>query len=125
MLLGGEVQNVGAFSKHTELAQEFLEDTFFSVDGELTLLDTFGSIPGRADAAATPKIGDDPILERLRRHRAEAGTSFAEPRGAVEERQRRQRPWWATTGAAQSPTTVRRMSSPTTSSTQLIPLLKG
>lgn len=62
VLLGGEVQNVGAFSKHAELAQEFLEDSFFSVDGELTLLDTFGSIPARADASVSSKISGDPIL---------------------------------------------------------------
>lgn len=62
VLLGGEVQNVGAFSEHKELAQEFLEDTFFSVDGELTLLDSFGSIPARADAASSSKISDDPLL---------------------------------------------------------------
>ncbi|WP_395244074.1 extracellular solute-binding protein [Agromyces sp. MMS24-K17] len=62
VLLGGEVQNVGAFSKHKDLAKQFLEETFFSVDGELTLLDTFGSIPARADAASSSKIGDDPIL---------------------------------------------------------------
>lgn len=62
VLLGGEVQNIGAFSKHPDLAKEFLEDSFFSVDGELTLLDTFGSIPARADAASSSKIGDDPIL---------------------------------------------------------------
>ena len=62
VLLGGEVQNVGAFSKNKELAQEFLESTFFSVDGELTLLDYFGSIPARADASSNAKIGDDPIL---------------------------------------------------------------
>lgn len=62
VLLGGEVQNIGAFSKHPDLAKEFLEDSFFSVNGELTLLDTFGSIPARADAASSSKIGDDPIL---------------------------------------------------------------
>jgi multiple sugar transport system substrate-binding protein len=62
VLLGGEVQNVGAFSKNKELAQDFLESTFFSVDGELTLLDYFGSIPARADASSNAKIGDDPIL---------------------------------------------------------------
>ena len=62
VLLGGEVQNVGAFSKHKELAQEFLEQSFWSVQGELTLLDGFGAIPGRADAASDPKIGSDPIL---------------------------------------------------------------
>ena len=62
VLLGGEVQNVGAFSEHPDLAKEFLEDSFFSVDGELTLLDSFGSIPARADAAASSKISSDPIL---------------------------------------------------------------
>lgn len=62
VLLGGEVQNVGAFSKNKELAQDFLKETFFSVDGELALLDAFGSIPAHADAAASPKISDDPIL---------------------------------------------------------------
>ena len=62
VLLGGEVQNIGAFSKHAKLAEEFLEDSFFSVDGQLALLDTFGAIPARADAAASSKIGQDPIL---------------------------------------------------------------
>ncbi|MER7278713.1 extracellular solute-binding protein [Dactylosporangium sp. NPDC000244] len=62
VLLGGEVQNVGAFSKHPDLAKQFLEDALFSVDGELTLLDAFGSIPARADAAASAKISGDPIL---------------------------------------------------------------
>lgn len=62
VLLGGEVQNVGAFSENPDLAREFLEDSFFSVDGQLTLLDAFGSIPARADAAASSRISDDPVL---------------------------------------------------------------
>jgi len=62
VLLGGEVQNIGAFSKNKELAQDFLKATFFSVSGQLTLLDYFGSIPARADAASDAQIGDDPIL---------------------------------------------------------------
>ena len=62
VLLGGEVQNVGAFSKHKELAQEFLKQAFFSVQGQLTLLDAFGSIPARADAGASQQIADDPVL---------------------------------------------------------------
>jgi Maltose-binding periplasmic proteins/domains len=62
VLLGGEVQNVGAFSKNKELAKQFLEETFFSVEGELTLLDAFGSIPARADASSASKISSDPIL---------------------------------------------------------------
>lgn len=62
VLLGGEVQNVGAFSKNKELAQEFLQETFFSTDGELALLKGFGAIPTRADAASSSEISDDAIL---------------------------------------------------------------
>ncbi|MFB7892820.1 extracellular solute-binding protein [Microbacterium sp. NPDC056044] len=62
VLLGGEVQNIGAFSKHKDLAQEYLETTFFSTDGELALLKGFGAIPTRSDAASAKEISDDPIL---------------------------------------------------------------
>lgn len=62
VLLGGEVQNIGAFSKHKDLAQEYLESTFFSTEGELELLKGFGAIPTRSDAASASEIGDDPIL---------------------------------------------------------------
>lgn len=61
-LLGGEVQNIGAFSKNKELAQDYLESTFFSTEGELALLQGFGAIPTRADAASAKEISDDPIL---------------------------------------------------------------
>jgi multiple sugar transport system substrate-binding protein len=63
--LGGEVQNVGAFSENKALAQEYLEQEFFSKQGQLTLLDAFGSIPARADAAADDKVGSDPILSQF------------------------------------------------------------
>ncbi len=60
--LGGEAQNIGAFSKNKELAQQYLEQEFFSKQGELTLLKAFGSIPARADVAEAPQVKDDPIL---------------------------------------------------------------
>ncbi|MBF4595714.1 extracellular solute-binding protein [Curtobacterium flaccumfaciens] len=60
--LGGEAQNIGAFSKNKELAQQYLEQEFFSKQGELTLLKAFGSIPARADVAEDPQVKDDPIL---------------------------------------------------------------
>ncbi len=63
--LGGEVQNVGAFSKNRDLAQEYLEQEFFSKKGELTLLDAFGSIPSRADAASDEKVSSDPVLSQF------------------------------------------------------------
>jgi multiple sugar transport system substrate-binding protein len=62
VLLGGEVENIGAFSEHKDLAQEYLEQTFFSTSGELELLKGFGAIPTRADAAASSEISSDPIL---------------------------------------------------------------
>jgi ABC-type glycerol-3-phosphate transport system substrate-binding protein len=62
VLLGGEVQNVGAFSKNKDLAEQYLEETFFSTDGELALLKGFGAIPTRSDAASAKEISDDPIL---------------------------------------------------------------
>lgn len=62
VLLGGEAQNIGAFSPNKDLARAYLEETFFSVEGELILLDSFGSIPGRADVVGDSAIGDDPIL---------------------------------------------------------------
>lgn len=60
--LGGEVQNVGAFSKSKELAQQYLDQEFFSKKGQLTLLKAFGSIPARADAGTDPAISGDPVL---------------------------------------------------------------
>lgn len=60
--LGGEAQNIGAFSKNPDLAKQYLEQEFFSKQGELTLLDAFGSIPARADAASDAKVSGDPIL---------------------------------------------------------------
>ncbi|PKQ26809.1 MAG: hypothetical protein CVT64_03740 [Actinobacteria bacterium HGW-Actinobacteria-4] len=62
VLLGGELQNIGAFSEHPDLAREFVEMTFFSAEGQLLLLENFGTIPARGDAAASPLIGDNPIL---------------------------------------------------------------
>jgi multiple sugar transport system substrate-binding protein len=63
--LGGEAQNLGAFSKNKELAQEYRQHEFVSKAGELTLLDAFGSIPARADAAADTKVSGHPILSQF------------------------------------------------------------
>lgn len=60
--LGGEAQNIGAYSKNKALAQQYLEQEFFSKQGELTLLKAFGSIPARADVAEATQVKDDPIL---------------------------------------------------------------
>lgn len=60
--LGGEAQNIGAFSKNKTLAEEYLKQEFFSKKGELALLSAFGSIPARADVASDSAISDDPVL---------------------------------------------------------------
>lgn len=77
--LGGEVQNVGAFSKNKDLAQEYLEQEFFSKQGQLTLLDAFGSIPARADAASDEKVSSDPVLSQFATILQENGSTSPDP----------------------------------------------
>ncbi|MFP3421962.1 extracellular solute-binding protein, partial [Bacillus sp. SIMBA_161] len=60
--LGGEAEGVGAFSKHPDLAWQYLESTFLSEDGQLKALDLVGSLPTRLDAASSEAISGDPHL---------------------------------------------------------------
>jgi ABC-type sugar transport system, periplasmic component len=54
--LGGEGLAIGAFSKDPDLAWKYLATTWLSREGQLSLVDTVGSIPVRADVADDPKI---------------------------------------------------------------------
>lgn len=60
--LGGEGQSVGAFSKNPELAWDYLEQTYFSAEGQAIALGGVGSIPSRLDAASASEVTEDPIL---------------------------------------------------------------
>ncbi|HWI30063.1 MAG TPA: extracellular solute-binding protein [Microbacterium sp.] len=74
--LGGEAQAIGAFSKHPDLAWQYLEETFFSKDGQLTALDLVGSIPTRSDAAGDDAISSDPYLSAYSEAIATQGAPF-------------------------------------------------
>lgn len=78
-LLGGENISIGAFSDNQDLALEYVAQEFWSVDGELKLLDGFGSIPARADAADNEKISSDPILSQFARVVSEQGFPSPSP----------------------------------------------
>lgn len=74
--LGGEAQAIGAFSDSPDLAWEYLEETFFSADGQLTALENVGSIPTRADAAGDDAIASDPYLSAYSEAIARQGAPF-------------------------------------------------
>lgn len=74
--LGGEAEAVGAFSKNPDLAWEYLTETFFSKDGQLTALAKVGSIPTRSDAAGDDAISSDPYLSAYSEAIAKQGAPF-------------------------------------------------
>lgn len=74
--LGGEAQAIGAFSDDPDLAWSYLEETFYSKEGELAALDLVGSIPTRADAASDDAISSDPYLSAFATAIAEQGAPF-------------------------------------------------
>ncbi len=61
--LGGEGQSIGAFSDNPDLAWEYLEQTYFSEEGQLIALEDVGSIPSRTDAAGDEAVSANPLLD--------------------------------------------------------------
>lgn len=61
--LGGEAEGIGKYSKNPSLAWKYLEDTFFSQQGQLLALKDEGSIPSRKDAAADPLVSGNRLLK--------------------------------------------------------------
>lgn len=58
--LGGEGVAIGAFSDNPALAWEYLASSWLSRAGQLSLVDTVGSIPVRTDLAGDPQIEEAP-----------------------------------------------------------------
>lgn len=77
--LGGEGQGIGAFSKNPELAWQYLEETYFSEEGQAIALTGVGSIPSRGDAASAPEITEDPILAAFAQSLADNGANYPAP----------------------------------------------
>ena len=77
--LGGEGQSIGAFSTNPELAWDYLEQTYFSEEGQAIALSGVGSIPSRLDAASAPEVTEDPILAAFARSLEENGANYPAP----------------------------------------------
>lgn len=77
--LGGEGEAIGAFSKNPELAWQYLEETYFSEEGQAIALKNVGSIPSRGDAASAPEITNDPILAAFAQSLADNGANYPAP----------------------------------------------
>lgn len=74
--VGGEKMAIGAFSKQKKLAFTYLEDTFFSKQGELITLKDVGSIPGRKDALNNTAITSNPLLAPFAKEVRDWGAPF-------------------------------------------------
>ncbi|TFD54169.1 sugar ABC transporter substrate-binding protein [Cryobacterium sp. Hh7] len=74
--LGGEGQSIGAFSANPELAWDYLEQTYFSEEGQAIALSGVGSIPSRLDAASAPEVTEDPILAAFAQSIEENGANY-------------------------------------------------
>jgi multiple sugar transport system substrate-binding protein len=61
--LGGEAEGIGKYSKDPSLAWKYLQDTFYSKQGQLVALKDEGSIPSRTDAAASPQVKNNALLQ--------------------------------------------------------------
>ena len=79
--LGGEGEAIGAFSKNPDLAWKYLEQTYFSAEGQLIPLNVVGSIPSRLDSAANKAVTDDPLLAAFAKSIADNGANY--PASAV------------------------------------------
>lgn len=77
--LGGEGQSVGAFSKNPELAWDYLEQTYFSAEGQAIALSGVGSIPSRLDAASASEVTEDPILAAFAQSIEANGANYPAP----------------------------------------------
>lgn len=77
--LGGEGEGIGAFSKNPELAWKYLEETYFSEEGQAIALKDVGSIPSRGDAASASEVTEDPILAAFAQSLADNGANYPAP----------------------------------------------
>ncbi|WP_165068798.1 sugar ABC transporter substrate-binding protein [Marisediminicola senii] len=74
--LGGEGQGIGAFSENPDVAWNYLEETYFSPEGQQIALTTAGSLPSRADAADDDAIAADPILAAFASSITDLGANY-------------------------------------------------
>jgi multiple sugar transport system substrate-binding protein len=74
--LGGEGEAIGAFAKNPDLAWQYLQETYYSSEGELAALKNVGSIPARTDTAGDQSITSDPLLKPFADSIAKYGATY-------------------------------------------------
>jgi multiple sugar transport system substrate-binding protein len=77
--LGGEGEAIGAFSKNPDLAWKYLQETYYSAEGQIIALNDVGSLPARTDAAGDKAISSDPLLAAFAKAIADNGASYPAP----------------------------------------------
>ncbi|MFW7415136.1 sugar ABC transporter substrate-binding protein [Demequina sp. SO4-18] len=77
--LGGEGQGVGAFSENPDLAWQYLQETYYSQEGQLLAAELVGSIPARADAAQDEVVTGNPLLEGFAATIENSGANYPAP----------------------------------------------
>jgi multiple sugar transport system substrate-binding protein len=105
--LGGEGEAIGAFSKNPDLAWKYLQQTYFSAEGQLIALKDVGSIPSRSDAASDNAVTDDQLLGAFAKAIADNGANYpatAVPPASVADQQLAVgQAWSAVIGGQSSP----------------------
>ncbi|WP_382308150.1 extracellular solute-binding protein [Herbiconiux sp. UC225_62] len=74
--LGGEGEGIGAFAKNPDLAWQYLQETYFSSDGQLLALADSGTIPARADTATDAAVTGDPLIKPFADSVAAQGANY-------------------------------------------------
>ncbi|MGP6171077.1 sugar ABC transporter substrate-binding protein [Microbacterium sp. A196] len=74
--LGGEGEGIGAFSANPDLAWAYLESTYFSEEGGVIAAETVGSIPARADAAASDAVTSNTLMAPFAESIASHGANY-------------------------------------------------
>lgn len=105
--LGGEGQAIGAFSQNPELAWQYLSETFYSREGQVSAVSTVGYIPARTDAAADPVVTDNELLQPFATTVDEAGATYPSaaipPESVADVQTTVGQSWSAALGGQQAP----------------------
>lgn len=74
--LGGEGEGIGAFSKHPDLAWQYLTSSYLAPEGQLAAADMVGSLPSRLDVAKDTKVTSNKLLVPFADTIAKSGAAY-------------------------------------------------
>ncbi|MDO8106696.1 sugar ABC transporter substrate-binding protein [Isoptericola sp. b441] len=108
--LGGEGEGIGAFSKHPDLAWQYLTETYLDRQGQLLPVKIVGSIPSRLDAAKDDTVTSNellkPFAETIAKYGANYPASVISPDAVADVQLTVGQAWSAALGGQQSPDTA-------------------